>query len=285
MRPAVELLILSMVLTSLTGCITTRSLELPSRDLIQRGQLMIHSDFELPERHRLVEELTHLRLDIARILNVRPSDESINVYLFKDADRYDRYMAEHHPLLPTRRAFFIKSDTRLRVYAYWGEKVGEDLRHEVTHAYLHSAVPNLPLWLDEGLAEYFETGRGTHGVHPAHIDLLAQQMAQGHWQPDLTHLENMTAIGEMNQLAYAESWLWVHFLLEGPPTRTDSKAADLVSAQLRSLRDRGESEKIAHRLEQEIPNLRVSVIKHLETLNDLKTSTLDKRANIDVSSR
>ena len=159
MRPALELLILSMVLTSLTGCITTRSLELPSRDLIQRGQLMIHSDFELPERHRLVEELTHLRLDIARILDVRPSDESIDVYLFKDADRYDRYMAEHHPLLPTRRAFFIKSDTRLRVYAYWGEKVAEDLRHEVTPAYLHSAVPTLPLWLDEGLAEYFEPGR------------------------------------------------------------------------------------------------------------------------------
>ncbi|MED5576056.1 MAG: hypothetical protein VX757_01020, partial [Planctomycetota bacterium] len=60
--------------------------------------------------------------------------------------------------------------------------------------------------------------------------------------------------------------------------------ADLVSAQLRSLRDRGESEKIAHRLEEEIPNLRVSVIKHLETLNDLKISALDKRANIDVSS-
>ena len=86
MRPAVELLILSMVLTSLTGCITTRSLELPSRDLIQRGQLMIHSDFELPERHRLVEELAHLRLDISRILDVRQSDETIAVYLLKDAD-------------------------------------------------------------------------------------------------------------------------------------------------------------------------------------------------------
>ena len=64
-----------------------------------------------------------------------------------------------------------------------------------------------------------------------------------------------------------------------------SIAADLVSAQLQSLRDHGESEKIAHCLEQEFPNLRVSVIKHLETLNELMTSTQKKRANIDVPSR
>ena len=31
-----------------------------------------------------------------------------------------------------------------------------DLRHETTHAVLHGLLPMVPLWLDEGLAEYFE---------------------------------------------------------------------------------------------------------------------------------
>ncbi|GIT30210.1 MAG: hypothetical protein Ct9H300mP1_22560 [Planctomycetaceae bacterium] len=32
----------------------------------------------------------------------------------------------------------------------------EDLRHEFTHGVLHSSLKRVPLWLDEGLAEYFE---------------------------------------------------------------------------------------------------------------------------------
>jgi hypothetical protein len=70
----------------------------------------------------------------------------------------------HHPNLPRRRAFFVETDTRLSVYAYWGDRVAEDLRHEVVHGYLHAVVPHLPLWLDEGLAEYFEVPRGLSGL-------------------------------------------------------------------------------------------------------------------------
>ena len=43
------------------------------------------------------------------------------------------------------RAFFVESDTRLNIYAYWGDRVAEDLRHEVTHGYLHAMVPHSAL--------------------------------------------------------------------------------------------------------------------------------------------
>jgi hypothetical protein len=42
------------------------------------------------------------------------------------------------------------------VFAYRGEDFETDLRHECTHALLNAALPVVPLWLDEGLAEYFE---------------------------------------------------------------------------------------------------------------------------------
>ena len=44
----------------------------------------------------------------------------------------------------------------LLVYTYWGDRIQQDLRHELTHALLHSVLKDVPLWLDEGLAEYFE---------------------------------------------------------------------------------------------------------------------------------
>ncbi len=151
-------------------------------------------------------------------LGLTISDEPIHVYLFPTADKLDAFMRVHYPALPNRRAFFVETDTRLNVYAYWGDRVAEDLRHEVSHGYLHSVVPQLPLWLDEGLAEYFEVPRGQDGVNRAHLDELAVSLDR-RWQPNLERLERMRASGEMTQMEYAESWAWVHFLLESSPDR------------------------------------------------------------------
>lgn len=262
MRQPWKILVVLLVHYGLMGCATTRPLELPSKAIVQREQLVVHSDFKLPERHRLIEELTGLRNDMVRLLDAPVSDEPIYVYLFEDSDRYERYMAEHHPLLPTRRAFFIKSDTTLRVYAYWGERVAEDLRHEVTHAYLHAVFPYLPLWLDEGLAEYFETGRGTQGIHRGHIELLAEANAAGTWHPDLDRLESMTNIGEMDQLAYAESWLWIHFAVY-EPTR-----AELLRRYLQSLKTDGEAIRMSLMLSETTPQLSSALLTHLQMLHE-----------------
>ena len=53
------------------------------------------------------------------------------------------------------------------VYTYWGNRIQQDLRHELTHAILHSVLKDVPLWLDEGLAEYFEVPHGWKGVNPS----------------------------------------------------------------------------------------------------------------------
>ena len=43
-----------------------------------------------------------------------------------------------------------------KVFAYKSKALPVDVRHEGTHGLLHAALPMVPLWLDEGLAEYFE---------------------------------------------------------------------------------------------------------------------------------
>lgn len=209
--------LLCLVTLATAGCLGQTRVQLPQEDLLTRGQLRIHHDFELPSEHRLVSELAELRGDILTRLELPSSDEPIHVYLFEDHDQFGTYVSSHFPEFPARRAFFTRSDTTLSVYAYWGDQVGDDLRHETTHAYLHSVVPQLPLWLDEGLAEYFELPRGSHGFHREHLRYLARRRMEGEWVPNLERLEQIASSGQMRQADYAEAWLWTHFLLNSSP--------------------------------------------------------------------
>ncbi len=159
--------------------------------------------------------------DVSAKLGLPTSDEPIHVYLFEDGERFSTFIHGKFPQFPERCAFFVETDTRLSVYAQWGEHVAVDLRHEVTHGYLHSVLPNIPLWLDEGLAEYFEVPRGQRGYHQLNLDELHTAAGQGRWKPDVYRLESLKTVAEMTRAEYAESWAWVHLLLETEPSRRD----------------------------------------------------------------
>jgi hypothetical protein len=240
--------------------------ELPDGSSVVRDQLVLHSDFRLPRRHRLLEDVVALRGDVASELDLPLSDEPIHVYLFDAEEPYQRYIAEHFPDLPDRRAFFIETDTRLAVYAHWGDRVAEDLRHEVTHGYLHSVIPYVPLWLDEGIAEYFETPRGQKGYHPQHAETLLRAIAEQGWQPDLLRLESLVSVADMTQLDYAEAWLWVHFLLQ-----TSRERRTLVQSHLALLRDDGPAPPLSGVLRQIEPQPAEALLTHLDTMNRINT--------------
>ncbi|MBN1395217.1 MAG: hypothetical protein JW959_09350 [Pirellulales bacterium] len=117
----------------------------------------ILGDFALAAHHRLFEELTSHRDALCARLSLSPSEKPSHVYLFECAEWFKRFMRQHHPAFPDCRAIFVGADVRLIVYAQWGDNVAEDLRHEVTHGYLHSVVPNVPLWLDGGDCRVFRS--------------------------------------------------------------------------------------------------------------------------------
>lgn len=244
------------------GCAATHSRPaLPGKQQTIREQLVVHSDFHLPKNHRLLAELAARRNDISDLLDIPTSDEPINVYLFEDEERYREYMLKRHPKFPNRRAFFVKNDTSLSVFAYWGPRVGEDLRHEVTHGYLHSVVPNVPLWLDEGIAEYFEVGRGRGGVNGPHIYHLSTAIRQGKWKPDLARLELLKSPADLTQTDYAESWLWVHFLVSGDP-----QTRGIIQRYLAELRADGMASPMVPEVAREIPGASAQLVSHLKSL-------------------
>ena len=198
---------------------------LPGKYEVRVENVLLKSDVPVAEGGPLVAEIARLRADVFATLRLPPPARDVTVYLFEDAAAYQAYMDAAHPGLPARRAYFVGGGRRLSVYAAAGEKVAEDLRHETTHGLLHASLPGVPLWLDEGLAEYFETPTpgDPNGDYP---ELLSAARAAG-WRPDLRRLESLTDFAGLTRRDYAESWAWVHHALTSDPAPLLSHLADL----------------------------------------------------------
>jgi len=236
---------------------------LPNRTEIVAGQLVIHADFPLASRHRLLRELEQLRVDVSSGLGLPISDEPVHLYLFDSEDRYAAFAAARFPGFPARRAFFVKTDTKLAVYAHWQDRIAEDLRHETAHGYVHSVVPAVPLWLDEGIAEYFERPHAEQGLHGPHLAHLAGRLIEGTWRPDLTRMERLESAGEMSQDHYAEAWCWVHWLLHTTPERRR-----LLQDYLADVRRDPETAPLSVRLREAGGDVTADVKRHVERLSD-----------------
>jgi hypothetical protein len=260
-------LLIMLVLGGCAGTLASRFTR-PSRDTLVRDQLVVHSDFAVAAHHRLFEELTSQRNDLyCRLLPTSPrSDESIHVYLFENADRFEGFIRTYYPTFPDRRAFFVETDNELAIYVRWGDRMGEDLRHEVTHAYLHAVVPNMPQWLDEGIAKYYEVPRSQGGVNRPLLDRTIARLDHEHWQPDLQRLERFPADYNMTQDDYAEAWAWAHFLMESGPQTLDALRTYL--AELR--RNDGNVTPLSVRLWAVFDQPDAAVIEHIRRVESGK---------------
>lgn len=216
---------------------------LPDAHHLRVGQLHIHSDFELTEDNRILRDLMAERDDICRTLGLPCGKEVIDVHLFRDGERYAEFLARYFPGVPSRRAFFVETDSRLAIYAHWSDRMAEDLRHEVAHGYLHAVVPTIPLWLDEGLAEFFEVPRNQSGLNRPHLDLLSDMMEHDGWQPNLARLEELKEASQMDQRHYAESWAWVYAMLHSEPEKRK-----ILTDYLAELYAGGPAAPLSHRL-------------------------------------
>lgn len=165
----------------------------------------------------LVQELLELRRTVEQQLALPPSDRSVHVHVFADEESYREFARQSFPELADRRALFVEAGGMLNVFTRWGDGVAIDLRHEVTHGCLHASLRGLPLWLDEGLAEYYEVPAAASGWNDGHAISLAARHATGDWRPHLERLEMLDRPGDMQQADYAESWAWTYWLLHGPP--------------------------------------------------------------------
>ena len=198
------------------------------------SKFAFYADIPLDADDPVFRELEELPDQIQRELRLPASSTIVQVYLFKDQEKYEAFMRDRFPWLPSRRAYFITDQKRpgtaddLQVYTWLGEHLRTDLRHELTHALLHSVLKGVPLWLDEGLAGFFEQPPANDGINPEHLDKFRRSP-----QPaDLGRLERILKVEQMEKPEYREAWAWVHFML-----RADSRSREVLLQYLQELRE------------------------------------------------
>ncbi len=122
-----------------------------------------------------------------------------------------------------------------------GDNPFHTLYHEYTHALLRLNFSNLPLWLNEGLAEFF--GNSTLGdkeiktgtIDPGHLYLLNQsKLIPIEALLEVDH--NSPYYNESNRASvfYAESWAVVHYLMLDEDARKKELLKNFLTAWTKS---------------------------------------------------
>jgi hypothetical protein len=204
----------------------------PPRDAwseLRTQHFVIFSNAGERRTQQLATELETMREVMRRVVpDVRRGTLSVDghvpteVYVFESVRSFEPYR-----LLPGAAGFFTTRPTGNLVAI--DASVDEPLqvvRHEYLHHFLESNIPGVPLWANEGLAEFYSTmTRDSREVLlgrplPHHVQWLRTHgpMPAG----KLVALGSVAAGGDEKEktgAVYASSWLLVHYLLAGNPAR------------------------------------------------------------------
>ena len=231
----------------------------PWTDWRQARPFHCHADFALSGLEPLLVELQQLQHQVVERLGIRPAAEPIELYLFEDRASYQAYLASHHPGAPARRALYIKSGGPGQVFAYRSDELAIDLRHETTHALPHASLPWVPLWLDEGLAEYFEPAEAEREHDSPHLTNLKWNLRLG-LMPKLAALEGKHDLSDMGRREYMFAWGWVHFMLHGP-----AEARQELIGYLQALQWGTPAALLSVRLARRLPGLERRYAQHFRS--------------------
>lgn len=232
------------------------------------GRFQIHSDFQLAAATPLSHELASVSRDVRDLLGIGSEDSPVHVVLFQSAQEYHRYMQNYFPQVPVRRALYIQDRGPGMLFTHWHGEVASDLRHEITHAILNDSSQALPLWLDEGLAEYFEVEGSQRFGGSAYLPAVCQRSAQG-VVPSLKQLEEVTELMHFKEPHYRDSWSWVHYLLHrNAATRT------MLTRYLAAVRQGTETLPLSRQLPQLTADINADFAQHFSALAVLKPDSL-----------
>lgn len=160
-------------------------------------------------------ELKSLKTEIGHLVKVDSAKTPVELIIFRSHASYQKYLKDSLPDALQRRAIFYRRGDTFQIYSWAHRDLMKDLRHEYTHAILHQVLPYVPLWVDEGLAEYFEDRPGTR-LKSSRFASVKWKARTG-WQPSLTRLERIPSASQMSQQNYVDSWAWTAYLLNSSP--------------------------------------------------------------------
>jgi hypothetical protein len=179
----------------------------------------------------VAEEFERFREALARVIPgaATPAAVPTVVVVFRSARSFEPYRPRFNGKPVKLGGYFFSSEDMNIVALADGDR-SESLRtifHEYVHLMIGNLSPGMPVWLNEGLAEYYSTfeveadgKRALIGrVIPSHLRLLNER--RPFTIPELLAVEQTSPDyneGERQTLFYAQSWALVHMLASGTMT-------------------------------------------------------------------
>ena len=229
-------------------------------DTRQVGPFQIQSTFPLAKYDKLFTELPDLQREITRTLGVPATSSPINVFLFSDEEQYRAYVQRNFPQVPYRPALFVIQSGAPGVYTFEKADLDIDLRHECTHALLHGSLPTVPLWLDEGIAKYFEVPASKRAFdHPYFDDLKWKWSLRLGMVRSIESLEERENLTDMDAADYRYSWAWVHFMMHGPEAGHQTLVRYLACYQ-----GSAPAGNLSAQLSESVPNATEKMVQHFK---------------------
>ena len=216
-----------------------------------RGVFTFQTDFELSEIASEIASLDSLVDELTQTLRIPPPREKILAQILPDEASWREFFKKNFSELAYRTAMFDRKNylfdsRKSRLYTFRGSTLGVDLRHEGTHALLASSLRrSVPIWLDEGLAEYFEETPKARIQNDERKAKVVARLENGAFS-SLELLESVSNISSATSAFYLDSWAWVNYLLND-----SAKTRDVLSEYLNDLaRSRPFAPKVGARLKK-----------------------------------
>ena len=218
----------------------------------------------------VADEFERFREALARVIPAASAPVAVPtvVVVFSSQRSFDPYVPRFNGKPIRLGGYFFASDD-MNIVALADANHDESL-HTIFHEYVHLVLDNvsrgMPLWLNEGLAEYYGTFKVEDGgrralignVIPSHLQLLNSRRLLT--IPELLAVDQDSPVyneGQRQSLFYAQSWALVHMLVAGSPNRAPllARYGRLVSEGTPSLdawQDVFKDQKISAELERYI---------------------------------
>src|SRR5262245_6838071 len=243
----------------------------------------------------IADEFERFREGLARVVPGAAEREPVPtiVVVFNSQRNFEQYRPRYNGKPVTLSGFFVSS-TDENIVALALDERSQALRtifHEYAHIVITSIAREIPVWLNEGLAEYYSTfalqddGRAAIvGLAPVeHVLRLRQEPFIPHGE--LLNVQASSPMyneGRRRNVFYAQSWAVVHMLMWGQPERSKQlsryiaetsagTAPDVawkqifgdfdVNAELRRYVNREQLKAYRIRFDEDIPAVKGSVSK------------------------
>lgn len=196
---------------------------------IRRGPFIVRADFDLTPIEGELRELDSLLEEMTRTFRLPKARENVVVRIFQDETTWREFWKREfgssasfrRALYDRKNYLFDRDGANGRVYLCVNPLFVNDLRHECAHAILAATLKrSVPIWLDEGIAEYFEQPAERRLTNETWRSLTVERLRGGEFST-LESLEKLAGMNEMTRVKYCDSWAWVCWFLNGPESVRD----------------------------------------------------------------